>query len=433
MSLARDLAEFLGRCRTADLPAQAVDHAAMLIASTLASAALGSRSIGADHPRSRGERGGKPEASLWFDDGTEIARRRGGAGQCRDERRRRLRRQRSAQHRPLRHAAHRDRARLAERTGANGATCWPPSSRLRGGRADHRRDHPNLRDPRLSRLDGRDFRRGGRGRPAAAARRRADDARHRACGDLDRRLGEGGRHQRRARIPCRARDSARHPGRAARRSTAIGPRKAFSRCRSASSKPMAARTASRRAPSRCAISARAGTSSTDMAVKLVPGGHPYHALAEAAANAAREGDIDPERGRKHHRVAAGHDRADRAAAPGRSDRHGAQPGLFPRRRGGRPRFHLGQCEPGKIADPRIHRLIDKVRVGPPPTENAARYRQGATVTIRTTDGREVTNTVYAPKGAGHARHRLGRHRREIPHLDAALRPARAADRSKASL
>ena len=33
---------------------------------------------------------------------------------------------------------------------------------------------------------------------------------------------------------------------------------------------------------------------TDMAVKLVPGGHPSHALAEAAANAARDGDIKPE-------------------------------------------------------------------------------------------------------------------------------------------
>ena len=27
------------------------------------------------------------------------------------------------------------------------------------------------------------------------------------------------------------------------------------------------------------------------------------------------------------------------------------------------------------------------------------YRQGATVTIRTTDGRTVTNTVYLPKGS----------------------------------
>jgi hypothetical protein len=55
---------------------------------------------------------------------------------------------------------------------------------------------------------------------------------------------------------------------------------------------------------------------------------------------------------------------------------------------------------GQIADPVIHRLIDKVKVGPPPSENAARYRQGATVTIRTIDGREITSTVFVPKGAG---------------------------------
>ena len=48
----------------------------------------------------------------------------------------------------------------------------------------------------------------------------------------------------------------------------------------------------------------------------------------------------------------------------------------------------------------IHRLIDKIRVGAPPTDDVARYRQGATVTIRTTDGRTSTSTVYAPKGAG---------------------------------
>jgi hypothetical protein len=41
-----------------------------------------------------------------------------------------------------------------------------------------------------------------------------------------------------------------------------------------------------------------------------------------------------------------------------------------------------------------------VRVGAPPTEDVARYRQGVTVTIRTTDGRASTSTVYAPKGAG---------------------------------
>jgi 2-methylcitrate dehydratase PrpD len=60
----------------------------------------------------------------------------------------------------------------------------------------------------------------------------------------------------------------------------------------------------------------------------------------------------------------------------------------------------GHAAQAKIDDPVIHRLIDKVRVGPPPTGDIARYRQGATVAIRTTDGRISTSTVYAPKGAG---------------------------------
>jgi len=60
----------------------------------------------------------------------------------------------------------------------------------------------------------------------------------------------------------------------------------------------------------------------------------------------------------------------------------------------------GHATQAKIDDAVIHRLIDKVRVGAPPTGDVARYRQGATVTIRTTDGRSTTRTVYAPRGAG---------------------------------
>ena len=63
-------------------------------------------------------------------------------------------------------------------------------------------------------------------------------------------------------------------------------------------------------------------------------------------------------------------------------------------------FSWAHAGAAKIADPVIHRLIDKVRVGPPPTDDIARYRQGATVTIRTTDGRTSSNTVFVPKGAG---------------------------------
>ena len=35
----------------------------------------------------------------------------------------------------------------------------------------------------------------------------------------------------------------------------------------------------------------------------------------------------------------------------------------------------------------------------PPTEHVERYKKGATVTIRTKDGRSYSNTVYAPRGA----------------------------------
>ena len=138
---------------------------------------------------------------------------------------------------------------------------------------------------------------------------------------------------------------------------------------------------------------------TDMAVKLVPGGHPYHAFGEAAANAAREGNIAADEvesitvsrpgltrlgGPKHP-----NDLIDMAHSPhyftaaGVADKH----------------FGWVHCSPAKIADPVIHRLIDKIVVGPSPTTDAARYRQGATVTIRTADGREVTRTVFLPHGS----------------------------------
>jgi 2-methylcitrate dehydratase PrpD len=138
---------------------------------------------------------------------------------------------------------------------------------------------------------------------------------------------------------------------------------------------------------------------TDMAVKLVPGGHPYHAFGEAAAKAAREGNIAADEvetiivsrpgltqlgGPKHPK-----DLIDMAHSPhyftaaGVADKH----------------FGWVHCTPEKIGDAVIHRLIDKITVGPPPTENTERYRQGATVTIRTTDGRLSTSTVFLPHGS----------------------------------
>ena len=47
-----------------------------------------------------------------------------------------------------------------------------------------------------------------------------------------------------------------------------------------------------------------------------------------------------------------------------------------------------------ISDPAIHRLIDKIQLGSPPTENVDAYRQGTTVTINPYSGEVFTNTVH---------------------------------------
>src|ERR687888_45211 len=73
MTVARSLAEFLTQVSYGDLPPQTVDHAAMLIASTIASAALGSGIASSAIIRALArERGGTPEATVWFDSGPKL-------------------------------------------------------------------------------------------------------------------------------------------------------------------------------------------------------------------------------------------------------------------------------------------------------------------------------------------------------------------------
>jgi 2-methylcitrate dehydratase PrpD len=139
---------------------------------------------------------------------------------------------------------------------------------------------------------------------------------------------------------------------------------------------------------------------TDMAIKLVPGGHPYHALAEAAGNAARDGNIKPDEVESITLSRPGVTSLTGPLHPTDLIEMAHSPAYF---------LAAGVADHGmswvnatqpKITDPVIHRLIDKVRIDAPPTEDVARYRQGATVTVRTTDGRTSASTVYAPKGAG---------------------------------
>ena len=71
-NLALTLAQFLNRTQFRDLPSKAIEHAKTIIASTLASAGPGSLIDSARIFRELAkERGGKPEATIWFD-GTKL-------------------------------------------------------------------------------------------------------------------------------------------------------------------------------------------------------------------------------------------------------------------------------------------------------------------------------------------------------------------------
>lgn len=136
---------------------------------------------------------------------------------------------------------------------------------------------------------------------------------------------------------------------------------------------------------------------TDMAIKLAPGAHQFHALATAAANAARDGNVSPDEidsitfwatsGRPGHKHPKNHVDAAHSSyyfvAVGVADRN----------------FSWIHASKEKISDPIIHGLIDKIEIGDPPTENIERYKRGAVVTIKTNDGRIFTSKVYAPNGA----------------------------------
>jgi 2-methylcitrate dehydratase PrpD len=139
---------------------------------------------------------------------------------------------------------------------------------------------------------------------------------------------------------------------------------------------------------------------TDMAIKLDPGGHPSHALAEAAANAARAGHIAPDDVDTITLSRQGVTALSGPVHPTDLIGMAHSPAYFPAAGVADRDFSWVHATEAKIKDPVIHQLLDKVRIGAPPTEHVEQHKQGATVTIRTKDGRTFSNTVYAPKGAG---------------------------------
>ncbi len=136
-----------------------------------------------------------------------------------------------------------------------------------------------------------------------------------------------------------------------------------------------------------------------LAIKLWPGGHPLAGAVEAAVTAAREGDI--EAGEVAQILVAG-------------------PSVGPMFGSRRPRDHVEaihslpyfvasaiadknftwvHASAEKIADPTVQRLMALVDPDPSPPAVATRWAWAGTVTIVTTSGMRITRTVDAPRGS----------------------------------
>ena len=401
MSVAGELAEFLTRTTPADLPHRAVEHAAMLIASTLASAALGtgleSAKIIRDLAR---ERGGRPDASIWFHPGpklpmAEAAQVNAVASDAA-----------ASDDSDLRNIVHAGTTlaattlAVAERTGATGGEVL--AAIVLGYEAAGRIGEaitPGFRSQGFHGCLVAIF-----AGAAAAGRLLGLDPPRMAQAIALSTTSIGG-------LAAAANTSVAreyHAGLAAM--LGIHATLAAQRGYRAEEQILETRHGFfevyggvEGATTGASVTRDWGQSwdiVTDMAIKLVPGGHPHHALAEAAANAARDGDIAPD---QVESITLSRPGVTALAGPLHpTDLIGMahSPAYFLAAGAADHNFSWAHAAATKIADPVIHRLIDKVGIGPPPTENVARYRQGATVTIRTTDGRNSTSTIYAPRGAG---------------------------------
>jgi 2-methylcitrate dehydratase PrpD len=140
---------------------------------------------------------------------------------------------------------------------------------------------------------------------------------------------------------------------------------------------------------------------TNMAIKLVPGGHPHHAAAEAAANAAIAGNVDPADVARIVLSSAKYQTLPGPTHP--TDLIGVahSPAYFIAAAVADRGYGWIHAGPEKLADPVIGQLIDKITVDPNPQPYPDRYphHHGATVTITLKDGRQFSDHVDFPRGS----------------------------------
>jgi 2-methylcitrate dehydratase PrpD len=135
-----------------------------------------------------------------------------------------------------------------------------------------------------------------------------------------------------------------------------------------------------------------------LAVKLVPGAHPFSSLVEAAVNAARNGNVRPEDVAKI--LVSGQNRAI-SGSTNPKDLVEAIHSLpyFLASAVADKDFSWVHATPAKIHSPIVARLMPLVAADPSPSSVHYDWGWGGTVTIVTTSGARFTSTVDAPRGS----------------------------------
>lgn len=397
MSIARDLSAFITQVSYADIPLQALDHAAMLISSTVASAACGIGITSSKIMRDlANERGGTPDASIWFDSGGKLPV--ASAAQVNAV----MSDAAASDDSDLRNIVHAGTPlvstslAIAERTGASGQDIlaaivlgYETSGRI--GEAITPAFQTRGFHGCLVAIFG--------GTVAAARLLKLDEAQTAQAIALSA-TSIGG--LRAAADTSESREY--HAGSA----TMLGIQATLAAEKGYISEESIFETqrgffATYGDTDGASVTQGLGDAwdiITDMAIKLVPGGHPSHSLAEAAANAARDGQVSPDEVETITLSRPGVTALTGPIHPAGLIDMAHSPAYFLAAGVADHEFSWAHATDAKITDPVIHQLIDKVRVGAPPTQQVEEYKQGATVTIQTKDGRTFSSTVFAPKGAG---------------------------------
>jgi len=397
MSIARDLSAFITQVSYADIPLQALDHAAMLISSTVASAACGIGITSSKIMRDlANERGGTPDASIWFDSGGKLPV--ASAAQVNAV----MSDAAASDDSDLRNIVHAGTPlvstslAIAERTGASGQDIlaaivlgYETSGRI--GEAITPAFQTRGFHGCLVAIFG--------GTVAAARLLKLDEAQTAQAIALSA-TSIGG--LRAAADTSESREY--HAGSA----TMLGIQATLAAEKGYISEESIFETqrgffATYGDTDGASVTQGLGGAwdiITDMAIKLVPGGHPSHSLAEAAANAARDGQVSPDEVETITLSRPGVTALTGPIHPAGLIDMAHSPAYFLAAGVADHEFSWAHATDAKITDPVIHQLIDKVRVGAPPTQQVEEYKQGATVTIQTKDGRTFSSTVFAPKGAG---------------------------------